>query len=152
MKKSKLRNRFLKEKTEASRKVYNIQRNYCVNLLKKAKREYFANIKINNIADISLPESPSIKEPSVEIFTDPVILALEKYKDHPSITSIKCKITSMDNPKFSFRFVSLNKALTRVNKLNRRKASQATDIPVKLAKKTNMLCLFMFFIISTMHY
>ena len=110
--------------------------------------KYFCNIAKN----ISLPESPSIKEPSVEIFTDPVILALEKYKDHPSITSIKCKITSMDNPKFSFRFVSLNKALTRVNKLNRRKASQATDIPVKLAKKTNMLCLFMFFIISTMHY
>ena len=51
MKRSKLRNRFLKEKTEASRKAYNIQRNYCVNLLKKTKREYFANIKINNIAD-----------------------------------------------------------------------------------------------------
>ena len=29
----------------------NIQRNYCVNLLKKTKKEYFANIKINNIAD-----------------------------------------------------------------------------------------------------
>ena len=51
MKRYKLRNRSLKEKTEASRKVYNIQRNYCVNLLKKTKREYFANIKINNIAD-----------------------------------------------------------------------------------------------------
>ena len=30
MKRSKLRNRFLKEKNEASRKAYNIQRNYCV--------------------------------------------------------------------------------------------------------------------------
>ena len=124
MKRSKLRNRFLKEKPETSRKPCNIQRNYCVNLLKKTKREYFANIKINNIADnkkfwqtvkplfsdkinhretinlidneiilsndeeiaetfnkyfcniaknISLPESPSIKEPSAELFTDPVI-------------------------------------------------------------------------------
>ena len=51
MKMSKLRNRFLKGKSEASRKAYNIQRNYSVNLLKKTKREYFANIKINNIAD-----------------------------------------------------------------------------------------------------
>ena len=50
MKRSKLRNRFLKEKREASRKAYNMQRNYCVNLL-KTKREYFANVKINNIAD-----------------------------------------------------------------------------------------------------
>ena len=122
MKRSKLRNRFLKEKTEASRKAYNIQRKYCVNLLKKTKREYFANIKINNIADNKkfwqtvtpyfsdkinhketinlihnevtlsndkeiaeafnkyfcnmaknlLSESPSIKEQSVELFTDPV--------------------------------------------------------------------------------
>ena len=51
MKWSILRNRFLKEKSEASRKAYNMQRNYCVNLLKKSKREYFANIKVNNIAD-----------------------------------------------------------------------------------------------------
>ena len=196
MKRSKLRNRFLKEKTEASRKAYNIQRNYCVNLLRKTKREYFANIKINNIADnkkcwqtvkplfsdkinhretinlieseiissndeeiaeafnkyfcniaknISLTENPSIKEPSAELFTDPVILALEKYKDHPSITSIKSKMTSMDNPKFSFRFVSLNEALTGINKLNCKKASQATDIPVKIIKENkDVICFYVF--------
>ena len=39
-------------------------------------------------------------------------------------------MTSMDNPKFSFRFVSLNETLNGVNKLNRKKASQATNIPV----------------------
>ena len=185
-KRSKLRNRFLKEKSEASRKAYNMQRNYCVNLLKKTKGGYFPNIKINNIADnkkfwqtvkpffsdkinhretinlidnqltlpndeeiaetfnkyfcniaknLSLPGSPSIKKPSVELFTDPAILALEKYNDHPSITSIKNKMTSRDNPKFSFRFVSLNKTLNEVNKLNRKKASQATDMPVKIIKE-----------------
>ena len=196
MKRSKLRNRFLKEKSEASRKAYNIQRNYCVNFLKKTKRKYFANIKINNIADnkkfwqtvkllfsdkvihretinlidnqitlsndeeiaetfnkyfwniaknVSLPESPSIKEPSVELFSDPVILVLEKYKDHPSITSIKNKMTSMDNPKLSFRFVSLNKTLNGVNKLNRKKASQATDIPVKIIKENKGVISFYVF-------
>ena len=45
--------------------------------------------------NLSLPESPSTMEPSVELFTDPVILTLEKYKDHPSITSVKNKMTSM---------------------------------------------------------
>ena len=178
-------NRFLKEKSEDSRKAYTTQRDYCVNLLRETKREYFANIKINKVADnknfwqivkpifsdkinhreainvidsgvilsndeeiaktfnkyycntaknLSLPENPSIKEPSVhELFTDPAILAFEKYKDHPSITSIKNKTTSMDNTKFSFRFACLNKTLDiRVNKLNPKKASQATDIPVKI--------------------
>ena len=44
-------------------------------------------------------------------------------------------MTSMDNPKFSFRFVSLNETLNGVNKLNRKKASQASDIPVKIIKE-----------------
>ena len=203
MKRSKLRDRFLKEKSEVSRKAYTIQRNYCLNLLWKTNREYFANIKINNIADnkkfwqtvkplfsdkrnhretinlvengvalsngeevaetfnkyicnmaknLSLTENPSLKEPSVELFTDPVALALEKYKDHPNITSTKNKMTSMDNPKFSFRFISLNETLDGVNKLNPKKAWQATDIPVKILKKIKMLYYFTFFIISTMHY
>ena len=64
--------------------------------------KYFCNIAKNK----SLPENPSIKEPSVELFIDPVIPALEKYKDHPSITSIKNKMTSMDNPKFRFHIRS----------------------------------------------
>ena len=122
MKRSKLRNRF-QRKREVSRKAYAKQRNYRVNLLRKTEREYFGNIKINNIADnkkfwqtvkplfsdkinhretinlidngrnltaetfnkyfcniaknLSLLENPSIKKPSVELYTDPVILALE---------------------------------------------------------------------------
>ena len=51
----------------------------------KTFNKYFSNITEN----LQLPENPSIKEPSVELFTDPVTLALEKYKDHPNITSIK---------------------------------------------------------------
>ena len=38
MKRSELHNIFPTEKSEVSRKAYNIQRNYCVNLLKKTKR------------------------------------------------------------------------------------------------------------------
>ena len=77
--------------------------------------KYFCNIAKN----LSPPENPSIKEPSVELF----ILVLENYKDHASITSIKNKMTGMNNPKLSFRFVSLNETLVdRVNKLNRKKS------------------------------
>ena len=61
-------------------------------------------------------------------------------------------MTSMENPKFSFRLVSLNKTLDGVNKLKPKKASQATDIPVKIIKENNDLASFTFFIISAMHY
>ena len=70
----------------------------------------------------------------MSFFPDPVILSLEKYEDHPSITSVKNEMTSMDNLKLSFRFVSLNETLDGVNKFNPKKASQATDIPVKIIK------------------
>ena len=56
----------------------------------------------------------------------------------------------MDDQKF--RFVSLNKTLDGVNKLNPKKASQATDMPVKLSKKTKILYHFTFIIISIIHY
>ena len=103
--------------------------------------KYFCNIAKN----LSLAGSSSIKEPSVELFTDFVILASEKYKDHPSIISIKNKMTRMDNPKFSFSFVSLNEILNGVDKLNRKKASQATDIPVKIIKENKDVISFYVF-------
>ena len=46
MKRSRLRNKFLSDMTEMSRKEYKKQRHFCVNLLKRAKKEYFANLDI----------------------------------------------------------------------------------------------------------
>ena len=44
MKRTKLRNNFLKDKTEENITWYASQRNYCVSLLKKTKTEYFGNL------------------------------------------------------------------------------------------------------------
>ena len=104
----------------------------------KTFSKYFCNIAKN----LSVPKNCSIKKLSVELFTDPVILALKKSKDHLSITSINNKMTSMDNPKFSFRFVSLNETLDGVNKLNPKKFSQAADIPIKIIKENKDVASF----------
>ena len=90
-------------------------------------------------------ENLSIKELLIKLFTDPVKLAVEKYKDHPSIMSIKNKTARIDNPKYSFSFVSLNETLDRINKLNPKKASQATDILVKITKGNKDLVSFYVF-------
>ena len=88
-------------------------------MVKKLQKHSNLNIRLlcSIVKKLSLPEN-----------ADPAKLELEKCKDHPCITSIKNKMTSMDNPKFSFRFVSLNETLDGVNKLNRS----------KLLKKTKM--------------
>ena len=47
MKRSGLRNKFLRDRTETSRKEYKKQRNFCVNLLKKTEKVHFANLYVN---------------------------------------------------------------------------------------------------------
>ena len=44
MLRSRLRNKFLKGKTEESKELYNKQRNICVTLLRKGKKNYFPEL------------------------------------------------------------------------------------------------------------
>ena len=46
---TKLRNIFLKNRTEENRNRYTKQRNLCVTLLRKSKREYFNNLNEKNV-------------------------------------------------------------------------------------------------------
>ena len=51
MKRSRLRNKFLKSKSEADKKNYVKQRNYCVSLLRRTKKEYYGNLDPRKVAD-----------------------------------------------------------------------------------------------------
>ena len=51
MLRTKLRNKFLKKKTLESRAKYNKQRNICVSLIKKAKRNYYENLDLKDSND-----------------------------------------------------------------------------------------------------
>ena len=51
MKISKLRNDFLKDRNDASQSAYRKQRNLCVTLLQKAKKQHFSNLEPNLITD-----------------------------------------------------------------------------------------------------
>ena len=51
MLRSKLRNRYLKLKTEITYSEYKKQRNVCTSLLRKAKRDYFSNLDPSNVTD-----------------------------------------------------------------------------------------------------
>ena len=51
MLRTKLRNQFLKKRTSEAKLKYNKQRNLCVSLLRKAKRNYYENLDLNDIND-----------------------------------------------------------------------------------------------------
>ena len=51
MKRTRLRNKFIKAKTAENKFAYNKQRNYCVSLLRKSKKSYFENLDEKKITD-----------------------------------------------------------------------------------------------------
>ena len=51
MVRSRLRNKFVKEKTAFSREAYNKQRKYCIQLIRKSTIKYFGNLNVKNITE-----------------------------------------------------------------------------------------------------
>ena len=51
MKRAKLRNKFLKDRTDESKKRYASQRNCCVSLLKKTKKNYYNSLNEKDVSD-----------------------------------------------------------------------------------------------------
>ena len=48
---SKLRNKFLKDKTDEARRKQRKQRNICVHLPQRVKRNYYSDLDLNNVTD-----------------------------------------------------------------------------------------------------
>ena len=51
MKRTKLRNKFLKERTNESKQWYTSKRNYCVSLLKRQKKNYYDSLNEKDVSD-----------------------------------------------------------------------------------------------------
>ena len=51
MKRTRLRNQFLKSRTNENKSRYTKQRNYCVSLLRKAKTQYYRNLNEKHFTD-----------------------------------------------------------------------------------------------------
>ena len=162
MVRSRLKNTWNKEKS------YTKQRNFCTNLLRKAKREYFSKLDTKKISDnktfwktvkplfsekyhttesITLVESNQIidKDDCIadtfnDLFSnavktdtnsDPIINAVNKYTNHPSIRKI---IAEEQNDSFSFEFTSVQKVYKEINLLNPSKAFPKYVIPPQFIK------------------
>ena len=54
MTRSRLRNKYLKNRNEENRAIYVKQRNYCVSLLPKSKKKYYENLDERNLMDNKL--------------------------------------------------------------------------------------------------
>ena len=84
MKKSRLRNKFLNTKTDIDRKTYNKQRNLCVSLVRREKKNFFNNISTRDITD-----NKTFWETVKPLFTD-------KVQTRSKITPIEKKVASRE--------------------------------------------------------
>ena len=72
--------------------------------------------------------------PIVDNLSHPIFRAISKYANHPSTIAIKhLNNTSM----FSFSDVSIADVIKEIRKIDRRKATQNTDIPVRILKQNS---------------
>ena len=102
------------------------------NEIKTAKifNECFVNT-IKNLGMLIEKESATFTEDNL----GEVEIALSKYKNHPSINAITKRIKNLSNFTFSFKFISHDDVVKELNKLKSKKASQKTNIPIKIVKE-----------------
>ena len=186
------RNKFLKNRSNENKTNYVKQRNHCVSLLRKTKREYYSNLDEKKICDnktfwkivkpmlskkiksnerITLIENDEIiktekgtakvlnaffsnivqnldiqqcnvNDPICENINDPLLKAILRYRNHPSIVAIKKFCNSKSH--FSFKDVQKEDILKEVNNLNINKATKNTDFPTKIVKENSGIFSFIF--------
>ena len=166
MKRTRLRNKFLKDRDKENKSRYSKQRNYCVSLIRKMKKDYYSNLDIKKVTDnrtfwktikpflsdkivlseritlidngevvaieqdtanvlntfssnivtnLKIPEYVDY-DPIANNISIPILKAILRYRNHPSIITIGevCKKTH----KFSFSFSQVGKKEYILSSLN----------------------------------
>ena len=157
MVRTRLRNIFLKNRSEENKINYNKQRNLCVTLLRKSKKQYYQNLSVENVCDnkkfwkvvkpllsnkimssekIALVEgTKNFKNGKETAKVLTMVGAFLKYRTHPSIIAIKENCNS--STRFNFSFVDKEDILKEIKNCKANKATQNTDIPTKLIKENS---------------
>ena len=89
---------------------------------------FFSNI----VSNLNIPEYP-VNDPFIDNINDPILKAIFKHKNHPSIKAIE-KVSKLDKL-FDFNKVDKEEVFKEIIGLNASKASQDTDVPQKLLRK-----------------
>ena len=125
----------LPKKIKSNKKITRIE-NY--EIIKTEKRTakvlntFFSNI-VQNL-DI---QQYNVHDPICENLNDPLLKAIVRYRNYPSIVAIKKICNSKSH--FSFKNVEKEKNLKELINLGINKATQKTDISTKIIKKNSDL-------------
>ena len=96
----------------------------------KVLNVFFPNI----VQNVDLKQY-NVDDPICENINDPLLKAIVRFRNHPSIFNIKIFCNSKSH--FSFKNVQKEEILKELNNLNINKATQNTDIPTKIIKENS---------------
>ena len=153
MQRSRLRNAYLNDRIRAARIAD--KKNVCVSILRKSKKCYYENLDTKNITDnkkflgntFFIEIVPNLGTKVDERYlcdngniSDPTEKAIQKYKNHPSISIIKKMVSAVDkNNKFSFEPITVDDISQQIKRLDVNKVTQESDIPTRLVKRFDNL-------------
>ena len=122
---------FLSDKTECKPKISLVNGNYIITEDKELAETFntFFKDAVNNL---NIQENIDLTDP-VDHFMDPVDIAIEKYKHHPSILKINEMVITKN--KFNFSEICLNDVENEIKKINIRKGSTFKNIPPKIFER-----------------
>ena len=120
----------LSDKSKSNEKITLVKENKIVSE-DKENAELLRSFISNAVKNLKIPEF-SDSNPLVENISHPIFKAILKYKNHASIIAIK---NARNGPGFYFCGVSFNDAFKEIKRLKARKATQITNIPVKILKE-----------------
>ena len=101
--------------------------------------ETFNNFFTSAVSNLNIPP---FADPSVEInhIEDPILCIIEQYKNHPSNVAINEKKL---NKQLSFEYMPKSEVEREILNLDVSKASQDSDIPIKIIMLTYLLKFYM---------
>ena len=95
--------------------------------------DFFSNaVNKSNIKGYSTESTSQINS------LDPIINAIWKFKEHPSVTKIREKLNVIE--KFSFSKTKEEEIKAEIKSLDKNKPTRFNNIPAKLIKQTNDIC------------
>ena len=134
---------FLSDKCPLNEKIIIVQNGEIISNDKEVAEvlnTFFSNI----VSNLNIPEYP-VNDPFIDNINDPILKAIFKYKNHPSIKAIE-KVLKLDKL-FNFNKVDKEEVFKEIIGLDASKASQDTDVPTKIIKETADL--FTYFVLPS---
>ena len=115
-----------------SEKITLVEREKIINE-DRANAEILNTFFSNAVKNLKIPEYQET-DPLANNISHPIFKPILKYRNHPSIVAIKNLNKGL---RFDFCRVSVQDVLKAIKKLSTRKATQYTDLPVKILKENS---------------